>query len=397
MANENAAVAIPAPAPAMNNGAPPASPSVPATAPESGAAVPAAGGAPPTRGEITRNFANEVLSGAPTTPAAPTGGDSDLPDTPSGDEDEVSNEFSKLDKEFEGEVDEDVHALAKPAAQVKPAAQPTPATAPAATPASPAATPTAAQPTSPPQPAAAPTTPPSQPAPDLASPLEMFDLFATPPVETPAPSAPAPGTSTTQPAPTATPEAETGEQKMKRLRTDHVAKMATSYALSEDEARAVMLEPEKVLPQMMARVHADTVESVISGIANQIPGMIEMTLRQMMNRQQLNQSFYKTWPQLAKNEYAPTVRNILNYHRANNPNDPWEKVVREVGAAALITLKLPLPPELVGTVQPATSPTMPPVSPANPGGGRPAPKSASDNPFEQLNDEWDREESLPDD
>lgn len=248
---------------------------------------------------------------------------------------------------------------------VTPAATPTPApvdaTAPA--PSTTAVTPAAAEPTPTPTPAPSPVT---EPAPAAAV-------------------APAP-----EPSPAAAPAPAVDVQK---LRNDEHVRLTKAYALTEDMARQVMVEPEKVLPEMFARVQMNTAEMVASHIYASLPALIQQHLQVGTVAQQNERQFFDTWPELAKKpEYRATVENAIRTYRQLNPKATKEEVVRASGLAAMITLRLPLPQNLF-VEPPAPVAPAPSFAHAAPAASAPAPVPMKHgNAFTQLNEEFDREE-----
>lgn len=381
-----------------NNGVPSVAASVPAAVPENGSAVKPTGNASNSAvPELA--IVQEQLSGTSavsTKSASATVSDTDIP---SGDEDTIEEQFEELNQEFS-----DNKPVVTPAPVVTPTAGQVPSAVPVSTEtpqpviapavAKPAETvPVLATPTVSAEPVASTTAQP-QPSGELS--LEALDLFVPvqQPVSTPTPlpaSAPT-GVETVQsPSPAI---GENDEQRKVRLRTEYMSEVEKMYTFDENDARAVMLEPEKVLPKQFAKLHTQTVEAAVAGIVQQLPAIIQMTMQTLQAKSQLNKSFYSAWPQLAKSEHVATVRNMMQAYRQQNPQASWDQVVREVGAAAMVSLKLPLTPEMIGNQQTTTVPSVPPVAPVNPGGGMPLNKPTENNPFVKLNADWDTQESI---
>jgi hypothetical protein len=184
------------------------------------------------------------------------------------------------------------------------------------------------------------------------------------------------------------------EPDMVQLRAKYVDDLAKSYTLSAEDAQAVVLEPEKVLPRLFARTHVDIIETTVRSIHQQIPRLVEGAIGAMLAQTEQNRAFFSAWPGLAKQEHVPVVQSIMQTYRQMNPTADWAKTVREVGATASIALKLPLPQEMLsgaGASVLATPVVNPPILPANPGGSRQG-RPAGNNPWEKFNEQWEQEE-----
>ena len=169
-----------------------------------------------------------------------------------------------------------------------------------------------------------------------------------------------------------------------------MGELATYYTPKDEEARALMLEPEKVVPKMFARLHVDVLDSVIQGIGKELPGLVQMTVNRMIGEAKASKGFYERWPQLAKTEFTPTVQRLMAAYKGQFPQSSLEQMITDVGAAAMVGLKLPLP----GMAEPAAIPTSPHVTPINPGGGTGIPGGRVVNEYERLANQWDSEERV---
>jgi len=339
-------------------------------------------------------MANEVLSGSepakdipipPTTPVV-----DDDPDTVDDDDIEFLASTEDLDAPAkESAPTSTADASATPATAQPPAgATPTPAvTELPVTPASGAAP--SAEPAKEAQPAAQPTPTwvppnlfaveaPGVPATQQAAPVQAPTAPATPPA-TQAPAAP-----TEAAAPGSIPTDAT------KVREQYLGELSNYYTpRNEEEVRALSLEPEKVLPQMFARAHVDILDAVVNGIAQNLPSLVQSTVNRMVGEANASRSFYKEWPDLAKTEYTPTVQRLMQAYKAQFPQAPMDQLIRDVGAAAMVGLRLPIPGMPQQTQQPSMTP---PISPVNPGGGTGGPAGRSNNPFENFADEIITEE-----
>ena len=355
-------------------------PTIPATpaAPEVAAVVPAKSPA--------MQLAAEMLSGTPQGDSAvvPAPIIDDEPDT------EDENIFTDFDKEIaKAEAVSPATPEVVPASIAAPAATPI---APVGAPATPAAAvaPAIVAPAQPPavEPGKAPS--PAQP-PASWIPPNLFEAGGTPAV----PATPAAPAAAAPAAPVAQAPVETQvaiPQEPAQLRERYMGELERYYAPKDEEARALMLEPEKVVPKMFARLHVDILDSVIQGIGKELPGLVQTTVNRMVGEAKASRSFYEKWPQLAKTEYSPTVQRLMAVYRDKFPQASLEQMTTDVGAAAMVGLKLPLP----GMSAPASMPATPHVTPINPGGGTGTPGGRIVNEYERMNSDWDTEERIQD-
>lgn len=243
-------------------------------------------------------------------------------------------------------------------------------------------------------------TPPVKPVSAVPSPAP-----ATPPVS-PAPSAPAAATpavipaTPVAPAPAATPEPQPMTPQAPAapapdraaLRTAYVQELTSKYALTDEQTRGILVEPEKHLPSLMANMHVEIADAVINTVMQSIPGVVTNLTKQSQAVQEAEREFFATWPTLSDVKYANTVASAIRAYRAVNPQASRQEVIRAAGLHALISLRLPIPQELFA------QPTPPAPQPsgfthAAPGAGGPPPAAPQpNNPFQLLNSEFDREE-----
>lgn len=359
-----------------------------ATKPE--VTTPAAAPAAPAKSPAMQLVA-DVLSNTPPQAASTAQPSAEPVDDDPDTEDE--NVFGEFDKEIaKQETATAPAALQPPEAVPAPAAPATPPATPQA-PAGAPATPAAAVPAS--APAQLPTAEPGKPTspvqpPESWVPPNLFEGAQPAVPATPAaPAAAAPAAPVaTPPAAPAAPAALPTEPA--QLRERYMGELAQYYTPKDEEARALMLEPEKVVPKMFARLHVDVLDSVIQGIGKELPGLVQMTVNRMIGEAKASKGFYERWPQLAKTEYTPTVQRLMAAYKGQFPQSSLEQMITDVGAAAMVGLKLPLP----GMEQPAAIPTTPHVTPINPGGGTGVPGGRVVNEFERLANDWDTEERV---
>lgn len=187
-----------------------------------------------------------------------------------------------------------------------------------------------------------------QPAVPVAQPAAAPAQSAAPqPPAQPAASTPA-QPEAVQPAPQPQPAApqETPDQlaaKRAEHRAQAVAKIQESYALNEEDAAKLVVEPEKIIPRLLANAHAQILDNVWAMMQNALPTMIQHTQRQTEQSAKSVGQFFDAWPELNNPQYKPTIARVLQGYRASNPQATTEDVIREGGVMALVALRLPLP------------------------------------------------------
>ena len=232
-------------------------------------------------------------------------------------------------------------------------------------------------------------TPPEEPTPagEEAPPVEP-----TPPVEEPAPAAapPAeepPAETPTAPVPVAAPEltAEQVQQQYQTWRGEQEAALAAHhYAIDEETAQRLNDEPGVAIPQLMARVHVDSMVSTLGYVANQLPAMIDQAMQRREARSSNEDTFFERWPDLKAAEHGEAIGLIGNAYRQANPGATPEQFIRDVGAQTMVAFGLAL-----GNAPVAEAPQTPaakPFTPANasPPSSSPAPQKTG---FAAVDDE----------
>ena len=162
-------------------------------------------------------------------------------------------------------------------------------------------------------------------------------------------------------------------------RETYTKALAEHYAMSEDEASAVLTEPEKVLPQLAARVHLEVVQNVLGTLAGVLPGVIHGVQQAQVQHKEVENQFFEQWPQLDRKTDYGAVMELAGAWRRANPNAAVGDMIKNVGAMAIVKLgKLPAAapaapvPAAPGAYRPAVgapSPVQPAQTPDNPWAG----------------------------
>lgn len=145
------------------------------------------------------------------------------------------------------------------------------------------------------------------------------------------------------------------------------------YPLSEEDLTAVNTEPEKILPQLMARVHVNAVQGVLRHIAQQMPVVFNGLYEARERNRTMEDSFYRAWPQLDKAKHQQQIVQVGRVWRQMNPGGSTEDFVKQVGAQVVFLNGLhqqqpPASGQRPVTGTPARAPAFQPAGAAQTGG-----------------------------
>jgi|ETNvirnome_2_300_1030623.scaffolds.fasta_scaffold00633_7 outer membrane biosynthesis protein TonB len=156
----------------------------------------------------------------------------------------------------------------------------------------------------------------------------------------------------------------------------------THYAFSDEEVAELSTNAEVAIPKMMAKVYMDSVQASITHIVTELPRLLQQTQEAQTQASSNENAFFEAWPQLM--EHRDRVFNLASTYRQVNPNASLEQTISDVGAQAIIALRLPVD-GLIDAGNDEHEESLPPHKP--PGGGSPpagVPQRKSTNPFEQM-------------
>lgn len=139
------------------------------------------------------------------------------------------------------------------------------------------------------------------------------------------------------------------------------------YGLSEDDAKTLFEAPEKVLPQLAAKVHLEVVQNVLGTLAQVLPAQIAAVQQAQVTNKSLLDDFWNSHPTLDRQADHAAVMQLAQLYRAQNPNASFEEFKQVVGAQAMVALKK-LPIAAPPTVQPSAPARPQPHVPAGRGG-----------------------------
>lgn len=177
------------------------------------------------------------------------------------------------------------------------------------------------------------------------------------------------------------------------------------YTFDAETVERFQEEPEKVLANLAARLHFDVTAHVLTQVQRQLGPAFESFMQAREAHTESASRFFEAWPQLKDQDQGVLTR-IGKAYRDNNPQAPEDQFIREVGAAAMLALRVPFdapgnqeqPAQPNGNgaqaPAPASAAAPNPQEPSRPfvpaGGAPPAPSSAPDagkSTFEALDQE----------
>lgn len=168
------------------------------------------------------------------------------------------------------------------------------------------------------------------------------------------------------------------------------------YALKPEELEEFEVEPNKVIARLMSRVYLDSVTAAINQITGSFPRLVSLTLEQNERDKANENVFFDRWPQLKGKD--DLVRRIGANYRVQNQSATVEQFVNEVGAAAMVALRLDPNPNANANGNGQVNGNANANKPANfvPAVNTPTPlpaKQPNTNVFAQLNDEFEQEDA----
>lgn len=241
-----------------------------------------------------------------------------------------------------------------------------------------------AQPVAPPPSAAPQVQQPPAPAP-VAAPVAA-------PAPAPAPAAPTPAAAQPPATPATPPDPTARAAALATARNNLISELETRYAVTEEQGTAMMTEPEKAFPPLIARLFVDIYEAVFQQITAQVPSMYQDLRQRELAQNETQKAFYQQWPALAKPEFEPHVNRLATQYMQLNPGASREQAFNEIGQLAHITLKVPFNQDGGAPAPPSPPTATRPFTPALPGAtsGGPAGAAPAKNFYEALAEEFER-------
>ncbi len=142
-------------------------------------------------------------------------------------------------------------------------------------------------------------------------------------------------------APPAQPQAPAPQQDFSAIEAqtiEHLAK--TEYALPPAEATRLVSEPEVAFPELAARLHVRLATQLGQAVQQILPSVIEQVVDAKMRAQQLENDFFRSYPQLADARFRPVVAHSLRMARQASPQAGREQVMSDGAALAAMKLRI---------------------------------------------------------
>ncbi len=119
--------------------------------------------------------------------------------------------------------------------------------------------------------------------------------------------------------------------------------VAKHYAIDEDVVDELELSPETAhkFSRTLARVYVDAVQGAVSHMVQAMPRLVEQTLATRDRDTQFETDFFEAWPKLSAEKHMPVIQRLGTSYRAQNPTADPATFIRDVGASAMISLKIP--------------------------------------------------------
>lgn len=139
---------------------------------------------------------------------------------------------------------------------------------------------------------------------------------------------------------------------------DYVAQ--SMFALTPEEAQALETDVMATVPKLFAKAFVKSQVNQLMQLARIIPEMVKRSTENMRNHTQNEDSFYRTWPQIDRNnpQHVDIVKRYGITYRTMNPNVSKEQMIKDLGPLVLMAAQIPLSsvtPAPTGVVQPASN------------------------------------------
>lgn len=151
------------------------------------------------------------------------------------------------------------------------------------------------------------------------------------------------------------------------------------YKMTEKDVEEFNENPAQWVPKAMARVYLDCTSAAFQQFITYLPRMVDQVIEGRKTREGRENAFFAKWDKLIP--HKETVYRLGTAYRKANPTASEEDFINEVGAQAMVALRIT--PDGVATAQePEKKKSFTPASTAS---STPTPlKPKSTNPFEQL-------------
>jgi len=212
-------------------------------------------------------------------------------------------------------------------------------------------------------------------------PAEVPAVPATPEVKTEATPEVKPEATATVPTPEPAKDFDWGDWEAKSI-----AELLPQYALSEDDAAALLTTPEEVLPKMAAAVHVAVIKNVLAHLPQILPNLIQQIQQTTGQETKAADEFYAVNPDLKDAQFTDAIKIAGQAFRQLNPTADRATAIAQVGNMVRMSRGLPQLASKANDTPPA-APRQVPFTPAQ-GGAQGNKAPADDNVFTKLADEF---------
>jgi hypothetical protein len=137
------------------------------------------------------------------------------------------------------------------------------------------------------------------------------------------------------------------------------AALERNYQFSEEEALGLQTEPEKVIPRLAAKLHAEILGDVMRQIQQTVPNMIQGVQASNTRETKAKDEFYGAWPELRSHE--DKVIAVGKMFREMNPTASPQEAIKQIGRLTMVALGKDVavqnapPPPAKASFQPAAT------------------------------------------
>lgn len=181
------------------------------------------------------------------------------------------------------------------------------------------------------------------------------------------------------------PVAQTQEQAEAEYKAT-IGELEKVYAISDEDADAILTDPKTVLPRLQAQAHVMMVKTMTNMMVNMMPMLLEQTTKEQTTKAKALSEFATAWPELADKAVEPTVIQAVVAVRKQFPNLAGKELFAKVGPVAYALLGKAMPSQEKPPVEVVKKAKPTPFTPAKATGAPPkaAPTNAVDAFFNDI-------------
>ena len=133
------------------------------------------------------------------------------------------------------------------------------------------------------------------------------------------------------------PTPEVDPEKQKQEIEKFSSELQKLYAISEEDADAILTDPAAVLPRLMANANMIMLKQVgqmMQQFQQNLPNVINQTMVQKSAETERVDALKKAYPELMTDEAVPYVVQAVNTIRQSNPKIKFDALIKKVGPVA---------------------------------------------------------------